>query len=91
MEDELDWHLTISIAFCSFYIVKIVLNFRSGHVRNYTHPEVTFDFCSHGEKLPPQDGLLDAENGLPASRSYARAMKKSCEQEQESDRTLRQS
>ena len=37
--------------------MKFILYITNEHVQDYSCPEVTFAFCSHGEKLPQQGGL----------------------------------
>ena len=38
--------------------MKFILNIDNEHVQDYSYPGATFAFCSHGEKLPRQGGLL---------------------------------
>ena len=47
----------MSDAFWNFFIGNFILNINNEHAQDYSCPGATFAFCSHGEKLPRQDGL----------------------------------
>ena len=54
-------------------------------------PRATFAFCSHGEKLPPQDGLPGIVQRVPRLSKLLRSNKNSCEQLQVSESAQRES
>ena len=39
------------------FIEKFIPNINNEHAQDYSCPGATFEFCSHGEKLPRQGGL----------------------------------
>ena len=39
------------------FIEKFIPNIINKHAQDYSCPGATFEFCSHGEKLPRQGGL----------------------------------
>ena len=56
-ENEFYTRLHISGAFWNFLLEKFIPNIDNEHAQDYSCPGATFAFCSHGEKLPRQDGL----------------------------------
>ena len=44
--------------FLELFIGKFIPNINNEHAQDYSCPGATFAFCSHGEKLPRQGGLL---------------------------------
>ena len=43
--------------FLELFIGKFIPNINNEHAQDYSCPEATFAFCSHGENLPRQGGL----------------------------------
>ena len=58
--------------------------------KDYSCPETTFAFCSHGGKLPRQGGLPGVVQRVSRLSKLPGATKNSCEQLQASDRAPRQ-
>ena len=56
-ENEFYTRLHISGAFWNFLLEKFIPNIDNEHAQDHSCPGATFAFCSHGEKLPRQDGL----------------------------------
>ena len=51
-------HVYVFLVLSGLFIGKFIPNINNKHAQGYSCPGEIFAFCSHGEKLPRQDGLL---------------------------------